>query len=69
MWRVVYALLPYLTLFPLHLLMKTLLLNIIVFFVARKLPQEQADPPSGRSTLVRPKQADEVSNKTCCSQK
>ncbi|CAH3042185.1 ras-related protein Rab-22A-like [Pocillopora verrucosa] len=37
--------------------------------LSRNLPQEQVDPPSGRSTLVRPKEAEEVSNKACCSQK
>lgn len=37
--------------------------------LSRRLPQEQAEPPSGNRTLVRPKQAEEQPNKSCCSQK
>ena len=41
----------------------------IVLCLARRLPQEQAESPTGNRTLVRPKQAEEHPKRSCCSEK
>lgn len=37
--------------------------------LSHRLPQEKADSPTGRQTLVRPKPAEEHPKRSCCSEK
>lgn len=41
----------------------------IISCLARRLPQEQAEPHSGTRTLLRPRQAEEQPKRSCCSEK
>lgn len=41
----------------------------VILILARRLPQEQAEAPVGKNALVRPKQAEEIPKRSCCSEK